>query len=166
MTLGPKRREQINPPTVPVISIPTTLSAAEYSDFAGATDDRSSHKWCFPMPLRGPELIILDPKVAQSTPDAIWLSTGMRAVDHGVETLCATVNVTPESDKSAQYALSRLIPGLLRCKKDRTDSEAYLQCQLGSVDAMAACTSGVYVGASHGIGHQVRTIEPIYLPCE
>lgn len=80
----------------------------------------------------------------------------MRAIDHCVETLCAVVGVTPASDELAEHALGRLVPGLLQCKKDRTDSHAYLQCQLGSVDAMAACTSGsVELGASHGIGHQV-----------
>lgn len=106
--------------------------------------------------MRGPELIILDPELAESTPDSIWLSTGVRAVDHCVETLCAIVGTTPESDKLAQNALGLLVPGLLNCKKNRADRDAHLQCQLGSVDAMAACTSGsVELGASHGIGHQV-----------
>lgn len=72
-----------------------------------------------------------------------------------METLCAIVGVTPKSDELAEHALGQLIPGLLQCKKNRT-KEAYLQCQLGSVDAMAACTSGsVELGASHGIGHQL-----------
>jgi alcohol dehydrogenase class IV len=73
-----------------------------------------------------------------------------------VETLCAVVGVTPASDELAEHALGLLVPGLLRCKRDRGNREAHLQCQLGSVDAMAACTSGsVELGASHGIGHQV-----------
>lgn len=102
-------------------------------------------------------MVILDPELAESTPDSIWLSTGVRAVDHCVETLCAVVGTTSESDELAQKALGQLIPGLLRCKKNRADREAHLQCHLGAVDAMAACTSGsVELGASHGIGHQVR----------
>ncbi|KAJ5708634.1 hypothetical protein N7488_008435 [Penicillium malachiteum] len=101
-------------------------------------------------------LVILDPKLVQSTPNFIWLSTGIRAVDHCMETLCAIVGVTLQSDELAEHALSLLIPGLLQCKKDRTNTDAHLQCQLGSVDAMAACTSGsVQLGASHGIGHQL-----------
>ncbi|KAJ5813326.1 uncharacterized protein N7503_000076 [Penicillium pulvis] len=153
---GPNKRAQINAPTVPIISIPTSLSAGEYSNFAGGTDDRSRRKFSFQAPLRGPQLIILDPRLAQSTPDSIWLSTGVRAVDHCVETLCAIVGVTPESDDLAQRALGRLVPGLLQCKQNRANDDAYLQCQLGSVDAMAACTSGsVELGASHGIGHQL-----------
>lgn len=101
-------------------------------------------------------MVILDPELVESTPDSIWLSTGVRAVDHCVETLCAIEGTTSESDELAQKALGLLVPGLLRCKKNRSDREAHLQCQLGSVDAMAACTSGsVELGASHGIGHQV-----------
>ncbi|KAJ5677676.1 uncharacterized protein N7477_003309 [Penicillium maclennaniae] len=153
---GPNKRAEIKAPTVPIISVPTSLSAGEYSNFAGGTEDRSRRKYSFQAPLRGPELIILDPELAESTPDHIWLSTGVRAVDHCVETLCAIVGTTPESDRLAQNALGLLVPGLLNCKKNRADRDAHLQCQLGSVDAMAACTSGsVELGASHGIGHQL-----------
>lgn len=141
--------------TVPIISIPTSLSGGEYSDFAGGTDDRSKRKFSFQPPCRGPELIILDPELAQTTPDRVWLSTGVRAVDHCVEALCALVGTTPASDALARHALSLLVPGLLKCKKNHSDREAFLQCQLGSVDAMAAATGGVPLGASHGIGHQV-----------
>lgn len=76
-----------------------------------------------------------------------------------METLCAVVGVTPASDELAEHALGLLVPGLLRCKRDRGNRGAHLQCQLGSVDAMAACTSGsVELGASHGIGHQVSFV--------
>lgn len=153
---GPEKRTEIKAPTIPIISVPTSLSAGEYSNFAGGTNDRSRRKYSFQTPLRGPALVILDPELAESTPDSIWLSTGVRAVDHCVETLCAVVGTTPESDRLARDALGRLVPGLLKCKKNRADRDAHLQCQLGSVDAMAACTSGsVELGASHGIGHQV-----------
>jgi alcohol dehydrogenase class IV len=64
---------------------------------------------------------------------------------------------TSESDDLARNALGRLVPGLLRCKKNRAYHDASLQCQLGSVDAMAACTLISFkLGASHGIGHQVH----------
>jgi len=103
-------------------------------------------------------LIILDPELTSTTPDLIWLSTGIRAVDHCVETLCALCggNGTDTYDAMARHALGLLVPGLLRCKRDAKDLEARLQCQLGSVDAMAACANGnIQLGASHGIGHQL-----------
>ncbi|KAL2844080.1 alcohol dehydrogenase [Aspergillus pseudoustus] len=142
---------------IPIISVPTTLSAAEYSSIAGATNDLTHYKHVFPSP--SPSLVILDPQLAASTtPARIWLSTGIRALDHCVETFCAVKGTTEASDSLALTALANLVPGLLRCARDAdgADLDARLSCQLGSVDAMAACSSeGVQMGASHGIGHQL-----------
>ncbi|KAI9376724.1 alcohol dehydrogenase [Aspergillus egyptiacus] len=155
----PPSNPNIHPSSIPIISIPTTLSAGEYSDFAGATNDRTRRKHSFQKPLRGPQLVILDPQlVASTTPESIWLSTGVRAVDHCVETFCAVKGTTEETDTFALKGLRSLVPGLVRCRHDPKgeDLDARLSCQLGSVDAMAACTSGqVELGASHGIGHQL-----------
>lgn len=156
---GPEKRTGLVESTVPIISVPTSLSAGEYSDYAGGTEDQTHRKYMFYPPLRGPELVILDPQLVETTPDSIWLSTGVRAVDHCVETLCAIRYTTTESDNLARNALGGLVSGLLRCKKNRADYEASLQCQLGSVDAMAACLGVSFkLGASHGIGHQVYDI--------
>ncbi|GIK02558.1 hypothetical protein Aspvir_006614 [Aspergillus viridinutans] len=156
LATGPDQRADIHAPTIPIISIPTSLSAGEYSNFAGATDDTTRRKHSFQAPTRGPQLVILDPDLATTTPPAIWLSTGIRAVDHCVETLCATTGTTTSTDAHAMHALELLVPGLLRCRHDRADRDARLQCQLGAVNAMAALTGGsVELGASHGIGHQL-----------
>lgn len=159
LTNTPDRDPNIKHPTIPIISIPTSLSAAEYSNFAGGTDDSTDpharRKHAFQYPMQGPQLIILDPQLTTTTPDSIWLSTGMRAVDHCVETLCAVRGPTNTDDMMAKHALGLLVPSLVRCKRDKGDIDARLQCQLGSVDAMAACSNGVELGGSHGIGHQV-----------
>ncbi|EYE99439.1 iron-containing alcohol dehydrogenase [Aspergillus ruber CBS 135680] len=161
LTATSPNKGSIRPPTVPIVSIPTSLSAGEYSNFAGGTDDTtpgSNRKHSFSYPTQGPQLIILDPELTSTTPDSIWLSTGVRAVDHCVETLCALRggNGTDTLDAMARHALGLLVPGLVNCKRDVKDLEARLQCQLGSVDAMAACASGrIQLGASHGIGHQL-----------
>jgi alcohol dehydrogenase class IV len=163
---GPEKRIGLIPPTLPIISVPTSLSAGEYSDFAGGTEDDTRLKYMFRPPLRGPELVILDPQLVETTPDSIWLSTGVRAVDHCVETLCAIGIATTQPDDLARNAPGRLVSGLLRCKKDRADRDASLQCQLGSVDAMAACSSILFkLGASHGIGHQVYMISAASQVC-
>ncbi|KAL4805199.1 alcohol dehydrogenase [Aspergillus unguis] len=155
----PPSTQDPRPPTVPIISIPTTLSAGEYSNFAGATNDKTHRKHSFQAPLRGPQLIVLDPQlIASTTPESVWISTGVRAIDHCVETYCAIKGTTEDSDGLALKALRSLISGLVRCRRDQEgkDLDARLTCQLGSVDAMAACTSGwIQLGASHGIGHQL-----------
>ncbi|KAE8375085.1 alcohol dehydrogenase [Aspergillus bertholletiae] len=155
LPVSPSQQATIHAPKVPIISIPTSLSAGEYSNFAGATDDTTKHKCSFQSPIKGPELVILDPVLTATTPDSVWLSTGIRAVDHCIETFVAVQRTSEKTDRLALHALGLLVPGLLRCKVDKGDVDARLQCQLGSVDAMAACTVDMQLGASHGIGHQL-----------
>jgi len=47
---------------------------------AGATDTRNNHKSGFAHPSMIADLVILDPALSVSTPERIWLSTGLRAV--------------------------------------------------------------------------------------
>ncbi|KAK5117128.1 hypothetical protein LTR85_009059 [Meristemomyces frigidus] len=150
-----KQLEAVKPPTVPIISIPTSLSGGEYSHRGGGTNDQTHQKHSFSHPTKGPALVILDPQLTTTTPDSIWLSTGIRAVDHCVEGMCS-LQSTPASDVDAAKGLRLLVPGLLRCKKDKFDLDARLSCQMGVVEAMKAVNQhNVAMGASHGIGHQL-----------
>jgi len=145
---------QVQPPYAPVVSIPTSLSGGEYQSMAGGTEDATRQKHPFKDPIRGPVLVILDPELTTTTPDQYWLSTGIRAVDHCVETMCS-LQSTDEADRVAAEGLKMLVPGLLRCKKDKKDLEARLHCQLGVIKAMEAVKNGVPMGGSHAIGHQL-----------
>ncbi|KAI1810180.1 putative Fe-containing alcohol dehydrogenase [Poronia punctata] len=143
------------PSEIPVISIPTSLSGGEYSSGAGATNDVDGRKYSFRGPnIRGPELVILDPKIATTTPDSVWLSSGVKALDHCVETLCS-LQSNDDADETARRGLVKLVPGLLRCMTDPKDIPSRLDCFLGTRDAMAALVFGAQMGASHGIGHQL-----------
>lgn len=144
---------EIKEPTIPIICIPTTLSGGEYNDRAGGTNDETKQKHSFAGPIKGPQLVILDPQLTTSTPTRWWLSTGIRAVDHCVEAMCS-LQSTGQSDKDAAEGLRELIPGLLRCQKDSGDLEARLQCQLAVISAVKA-TKTAPMGGSHGIGHQL-----------
>ena len=125
-------------------------------DFAGATDDRSGQKHLFFSPSKGPRLVILDPSLAATTPERIWLSTGVRAVDHCVEGMCSLVGATEQTIAASEKALGLLIPGLLRCAANRNDLEAILECQLGSAEAIGSVSvNKVSLGGSHAIGHQL-----------
>ncbi|KAF3019011.1 hypothetical protein E8E14_013106 [Neopestalotiopsis sp. 37M] len=144
---------------IPVVCIPTSLSGGEYSASAGATNDETGRKWAFShqVGIRCPHLVILDPELCATTPERIWLSTGIRAVDHCVETLCS-LQSNNQADEDARRGLKQLIPGLLACKRDKEDTSKRLECQLGVVEAMSACSRGVPLGASHGIGHQLGPV--------
>jgi maleylacetate reductase len=141
-----------NPPTVRQVTVPTTLSAGEFSAIAGVTDERNKVKELFRHPRIIPRAVILDPAVTVHTPEWLFLSTGIRAVDHCVEGICSN-EAHPYADAQALRGLTLLARGLPRVKADPSDLQARLDCQLGSWLSMGPLASGVPMGASHGIGY-------------
>jgi len=139
-------------PMVRQITAPTTLSAAEFSAISGVTDERRRVKELFRHPLVIPRAVMLDPAITVHTPEWLWLSTGIRAVDHCVEGICSA-EANPYADAQALHGLSLLARGLPRVKADAGDIEARLDCQLGSWLSMGPLACGVPMGASHGIGY-------------
>ncbi len=147
----------LKPPTVRQISVPTTLSAGEFSGISGVTDERTKVKELFRHSDIVPRAVVLDPDVTRHTPMWLWLSTGIRAVDHCVEGICSN-EASPYGDASALHGLALLARGLPRVKADPTDMEARLDCQLGSWLSMAPLVAGVPMGASHGIGYVLGAV--------
>lgn len=138
-------RKEPKPPIIPVISVPTSLSGGEYQSIAGGTDDKTNEKRLFEPPTKNPALVVLDPELTTTTPEWVWLSTGIRSVDHCVETLCSLLS-NSKGDSEAEKGLGALVPALLRCKQNPKDLEARLQCQMGVIEAMSAVGSGVPLG--------------------
>jgi maleylacetate reductase len=99
-----------------------------------------------------PRTVILDPDASVHTPEWLFLSTGIRAVDHAVEDICS-VNGQPISEGAAYHALRLLGKGLPAVKSDPADRDARLDCQIGAWMSMVGSQTGVSKGASHGIGH-------------
>ena len=151
---SPRLRESLLPAMLPIICIPTSLSAGEYTRNAGATIDETHHKHSFRHPSMGSTVVILDPELSKTTPERIWFSTGLKAVDHCVEAICS-VKASREGNEAAERGLRSLLPGLLKTKKDPETTEPRLLCQLGAIDAISAALLGIPMGASHGIGHQL-----------
>jgi len=141
-----------NPPSVRQVTVPTTLSAGEFSAIAGVTDERHKVKELFRHPGIIPRAVILDPAITVHTPEWLFLSTGIRAVDHCVEGICSN-EAHPYADAQALRGLSLLTRGLPRVKADPSDLAARLDCQIGSWLSMGPLASGVPMGASHGIGY-------------
>ncbi|HYZ20967.1 MAG TPA: iron-containing alcohol dehydrogenase, partial [Rhodopila sp.] len=149
---GRTARPQVNAPAVRAGDVPTTLSAGEFTWFAGCTDTTRHVKESYSHPMMLPQSVILDPAVTLHTPEWLFLSTGIRAVDHAVEDICST-NPTPFSDGTSMQALRLLSAGLPAVKADPKDPDARLNCQLGSWMSIMGSQNGVPKGASHGIGH-------------
>ena len=139
-------------PTVRQIAIPTTLSAGEFQAQGGCTDNRRKVKHSYRHPLLVPRVTILDPAPTVHTPLSVWLSTGVRAVDHATEGICSQFS-NPASDASFLHALRLLSQNLPRIKRHPDDLEARLDCQLAVWLAMTGRQGGIQMGASHAIGH-------------
>jgi alcohol dehydrogenase class IV len=148
---GSRELPAIKPSPVRQIIVPTTLSGAEFSSLGAATDPRSGAKQAYVGPDICGAAVILDPAATLFTPEWLWLSTGIRALDHAVETLCA-IDPTPFTDALSRQALEMLAAGLPATKRAPQDLAARLTCQQ-AVWLAASSINRVNFGASHGIGH-------------
>src|SRR5664279_1125862 len=139
-------------PSVRQISVPTTIAGGEFSALAGVTNQRTKVKEMLRHELVMPRAVILDPAVTLHTPEWLWLSTGIRAVDHCVEGLCSR-EAHPFADAQALKGLSMLTQALPRVKADPGDLDARMDCQIGTWLSMGPLSMGVPMGPSHGIGY-------------
>jgi maleylacetate reductase len=149
----PERRfGQFRAPKVRMIAIPSTLSGGEYNSGTLVTDSRRKLKQIFNHPMMMPRSIILDPAITKYTPEKLWLGSGTRAMDHGIEAICSS---RPNAlvDAVCQQGLRYLHDGLRRSKDNPNDEEARLKCQLGSWMSAFGLQARVPMGASHAIGH-------------
>jgi alcohol dehydrogenase class IV len=162
------RARQMRPSSgdlLPHLAVPTTLSAAELSGLAGFTTEAEREK----VGLRGevliPGCVIFDAELSLQTPLELWLSTGIRAVDHAVETLLAAGS-HPFPDTLALDALRRLRGSLLATHADPDDLSARTESQLGAwfsftLPGPAASglshTLGKRIGSRHAIPHGVSS---------
>jgi alcohol dehydrogenase class IV len=147
------------PPPFRQIVVPTTLSGAEFSDLAGCTDNATHVKQLFTARQIGSASVVLAPSITLTTPLEIWLSTGVRALDHAVETLCSPKS-NPYADGLATQAVLRLSDSLRRCRDDPRDLSARRDAQF-AVWLACAGLNRVPWGASHGIGHQLGAVAKI-----
>ena len=135
-----------------MIAVPTTLSAADFTARAGITKTQTRTKMAFNHRMLVPRSVVLDPEVTLETPEWLLFSTGVRALDHAVESyMCPLAN--PASESLSLKGLALLVQGLSGIKADATDLDARMTAQFGMWHAIWPSTSGIYHGASHGIGY-------------
>jgi len=139
-------------PKVRMVAVPSTLSGGEYNSGTLVTDTRRKLKQIFSHPMMMPRSIILDSSITKYTPEKLWLGSGTRAMDHGIEAICS---VRPNAlvDAVCLQGLRYLYAGLRRTRSNPDDKEARLNCQLGSWLSAFGLQARVPMGASHAIGH-------------
>jgi alcohol dehydrogenase class IV len=152
-------RPGVRPPEVRVdvaqIALPTTLSGAEHSDLAASTHDGTGAKLLFRARGMAPAAVVLDPCLALATPTSLWRSTGVRSVDHAIETVCSAAS-HPRATSLALAGLTQLAAALQ--DDGRTPSHlARGHAQVGAWLASAGIGQ-VPFGASHGVGHVLGVV--------
>jgi maleylacetate reductase len=137
-----------------MLAVPTMFSAAEFTWFAGVTDPTRLVKETFAHPLLVPQVVVLDPAATLPSPVPNLLATGMKAVDHAVERLCAR-QAPPLADAVSVSALKLLYTSLPEIGGPNDDLKLRMDCQFGMWLSILGGNSGVPVGASHAIGHVI-----------
>src|SRR5579872_208609 len=139
-------------PTVRQIAVPSTLNGGEYNAAALVTDERRKLKQIFFHPQMMPVAIILDPALSLHTPSKLWMGSGTRSMDHGIEALCSPAG-TPLADEVVLAGIRILREAMLWTLDHPDELEARRVAQYGSWLASFGLQARVPMGASHGIGH-------------
>jgi len=145
--------EDFQRPAIPHIAVPTTLSAAEFSHIAGMTDEKLNRKTGFRDLRMVPQLIFLDPELTIPTPGWLWASSGIRSLDHAIESVYSP-NHQPYVDTLALKAIHLLFQNLKISTENPTDLKSRLNCQLAAWLSFAGVVS-VGTGLSHSIGRVI-----------
>ena len=137
------------------IAIPTTLSAGEYTPAGGVTDEHTRHKAGVIDARLQPRTIINDPALTVETPDWLWVSTGMRALDHAVEAIYSTRHqiFTDTLAVKAIKLLFRHLPLSIRTAGEEALAHRG-HCQMAAWFSLYGAIN-VRLGISHALGHKI-----------
>ena len=149
---------------LPHVAIPTTLSVAELAGGAGYTDQAGDKAGMRDVRLLL-DSVIYDAQMTLATPMSLWLSTGIRALDHAVEGFLSE-GEHPFSDAMALEGIRRLFDSLPRASTSPADVDVRTQNQVGAWFAFTlpgpsagglSHVMGKQIGARHGIPHGVTS---------
>ena len=152
------------------IAIPTTLSAAECTAGGGFTR-LDGTKIGFMHPGMGVSAIFYDAAIARFTPQRLWLATGMRAVDHAVETMYHPNASEVPWKALACWSLAALAEGLPSAKELHGSESEAADDVTTKLQLAAFASSGLRgsnfrggMGLSHSLGHALGS--PYGIPRE
>lgn len=135
--------------------LPTTLSAGEFTFAAGITSEETRIKSVILDPVMQPEVIIYDPELSRPTPVDLWLTTGIKALDHAVEGIWWPA-AHPFTDPLRLSAIADL-HSHLAASRDPDALEDRLACMHAAWKSIWGLLSAKSVGLrlSHPLGHQI-----------
>ncbi|KAJ9474104.1 putative Alcohol dehydrogenase 4 (putative) [Pseudozyma hubeiensis] len=138
---------------IPTIAVPTTLSVAETTQNAGFKSEEG-HKIGVSSKNLVPRAIIYDAELTLDTPERLWLSTGIRALDHAVEYLYRP-DTHPLLRPSVQSAIRDIFTYLPLSKTDPKNLDVRQNLQLACFNSLWPEARTGALGLSHGLGHKL-----------
>jgi alcohol dehydrogenase len=150
--------------TVPIIAVPTTSgTGSEVTPFASVWSLELSKKFSISGTDLLPINVILDPRLTDSLPKNVTLSSGMDTISHALESLWNR-NRTEESSRYAIRSLELSLKSLPKLMEDLSDSESrdkmLLSSFLGGLAIAQTRTALAHsisypLTAKHGVPHGI-----------
>jgi alcohol dehydrogenase class IV len=140
----------------PVVAVPTTAgTGSEVGRAAVITDAARQLKRIIFHPRMLPSLVILDPELTVGLPPHITAATGMDALAHNLEALCAC-GYHPMADGIAVEGIRLVKEYLPRAVAEGNDLEARTQMLVASAMGATAFQKGL--GAMHALAHPLGAL--------
>lgn len=140
-----------------MFAVPTMLSAGEFTWFAGVTDTTRHLKHVTHHALYSPAVVVLDPAATFEVPVELLQSSGMKAVDHAIEFICAP-GIDPLTEAMAGTALRLLHENLPKLGSSGDDYKLRMELLIAAWLSIWSVTTGIPVGAAHAIGHALGAL--------
>ena len=136
------------------IAIPTTLSAAECSFLAGYTESNGVKTGVRNANI-AVSIIIYDAKFALLTPPKLWLSTGIRALDHAVELMYNPASTESPTKPLCLSSIQALFEYLPKYKTDPKNEDVITKLMLAAFTSLYPMGLNVVggIGPSHALGY-------------
>ena len=137
------------------VAVPTTLSAGEFTNLAGVTNEETRVKRAVADARLVARVVIMDPELTAETPRWLWAASGIRALDHAVESIYSNRH-HPLGDALATRAIQMLVRHLPASLDTAAPSvlEHRGHCQMAAWLSVFGMINAGF-GLSHVLGHQI-----------
>ena len=134
-----------------LVLIPTSAGTGSEAQAAAILSDEGHRKRAYLAPGLGADVVILDPKLTLSCPEAVSVASGLDALTHALEVFVTKAR-TPKSDALALSAFTRINAALPRVLDAPSDLEAREAMLYAAHDAGLAIAHSM-LGAAHAAGN-------------
>lgn len=143
-------------PAIRHIAVATTLSTGEVTPGGTPVDELTGRKSGYLVRDGAPQVLIYDPDIILHTPRDLLISTGVRGLDHAINTLCG-MDPEPLSGLLAAKAAQLFVENLKDVSGPTSTREARSNCQRASF-----YTGLGQLSVAHGFSHaMVHVIAPL-----